>query len=78
RLNVTSVHNLIRHDLTRVKHLRSRAEALEKGTILNVFQSEAAAAIVNESVDNQAVTYIASVGVGSPATTYQLIVDTGR
>ncbi|KAJ7170197.1 aspartic peptidase A1 [Mycena filopes] len=34
-------------------------------------------AVVSEPVDNQVVSYIASVGVGSPATTYDLIVDTG-
>ncbi|KAG6873223.1 hypothetical protein C0995_001577 [Termitomyces sp. Mi166 len=69
RLNVTSVHNLVRHDLARAKHLRTRGEALTKG-----FSQDA---IINESVDNQVVSYIASIGVGSPATTYQLIVDTG-
>ncbi|KAG6871372.1 hypothetical protein C0995_005347, partial [Termitomyces sp. Mi166 len=69
RLNVTSVHNLVRHDLARAKHLRTRGEALSKG-----FSQDA---VINESVDNQAVSYIASIGVGSPATTYQLIVDTG-
>ncbi|KAH0591103.1 Polyporopepsin [Termitomyces sp. J132] len=74
RLNVTSVHNLIRHDLTRAKHLRTRAEALSKGVSAGVFSSDA---IVDESVDNQVVSYIASIGVGSPATTYDLIVDTG-
>ncbi|KAG6876174.1 hypothetical protein C0993_005146 [Termitomyces sp. T159_Od127] len=74
RLNVTSVHNLIRHDLARAKHLRARAEALSKGVSPDVFSSDA---IIDEPVDNQAVSYIASIGVGSPATTYELIIDTG-
>ncbi|KAG6817905.1 hypothetical protein H0H87_012373 [Tephrocybe sp. NHM501043] len=72
RLNTTSIHNLVRHDLARAKYLRARVEAVTKG--LNI---DAAAAIINEPVDNQAVTYIASIGVGSPAKTYELIVDTG-
>ncbi|KAG6873821.1 hypothetical protein C0992_008371, partial [Termitomyces sp. T32_za158] len=71
RLNLTSVHNLVRHDLARAKHLRARAEALSKGV------SPASDVIIDEPVDNQAVSYIASVGVGSPATTYELIIDTG-
>ncbi|KAG6842466.1 hypothetical protein C0991_007596 [Blastosporella zonata] len=76
RLNTTSVHNLIRHDLARAKYLRARGQAVAQGQTLDAADA-AAAAVINESVDNQVVTYIASVGVGSPATTYQLIVDTG-
>ncbi|KAK0481538.1 aspartic peptidase A1 [Armillaria novae-zelandiae] len=34
-------------------------------------------AVVNEDVDNVAVLYTASVSVGSPATAYDLIIDTG-
>ncbi|KAF8078962.1 aspartic peptidase A1 [Lyophyllum atratum] len=70
RLNTTSIHNLVRHDVTRAKALRARAEAKASGK----FHVDA---VINEQVDNQAVTYIASVGVGSPATTYGLLVDTG-
>lgn len=72
RVNTTSVHNLLQHDLNRVKALKARAKAIQGGEL--TFDE---AAIINEPVDNQAVTYIASVGVGSPATAYQLIVDTG-
>ncbi|KAG6877491.1 hypothetical protein C0993_006761 [Termitomyces sp. T159_Od127] len=72
RLNVTSVHNLLRHDVARAKFLRARAEAKLSGAF--DFDTRA---VINEQVDNQAVTYIASVGVGSPATTYELLVDTG-
>ncbi|KAG6893747.1 hypothetical protein C0992_008774, partial [Termitomyces sp. T32_za158] len=74
RLNLTSVHNLVRNDLARAKHLRARAEALSKGVSPDVFSSNVT---IDESVDNQAVSYIASIGVGSPATTYELIIDTG-
>ncbi|GLB35829.1 putative peptidase A1 [Lyophyllum shimeji] len=70
RLNTTSIHNLLRHDQSRAKALRARAEAKASGN----FHTDA---IINEPVDNQAVTYIASVGVGSPATTYSLLIDTG-
>ncbi|KAG6837331.1 hypothetical protein H0H93_011426 [Arthromyces matolae] len=72
RLNITSIHNLVRHDVARAKFLRARAEAKLRGE--SDFDPRA---VVEEQVDNQAVTYIASVGVGSPATTYQLLVDTG-
>ncbi|KAG6875927.1 hypothetical protein C0992_001703 [Termitomyces sp. T32_za158] len=72
RLNVTSVHNLLRHDVDRAKFLRARAEAKLSGA--SDFHTQA---VINEPVDNQAVTYIASIGVGNPATTYELIVDTG-
>jgi len=65
KLNVTSVHNLVRHDV-------NRAKALKAGK--SVFKENA---VINEAVDNQAVTYSAAVGVGSPATTYNLIIDTG-
>ncbi|KAF8879852.1 aspartic protease [Infundibulicybe gibba] len=56
RLNLTSVHNLLRHDQARARGLRARSK-------LNID------AVINEPVDNQAITYIASVGVGSPAVT---------
>ncbi|KAF5352504.1 hypothetical protein D9756_005889 [Leucocoprinus leucothites] len=72
RVNVTSVHNLVQHDLKRAKALKARGKALA-GDRLTAEE----AASVNQPVDNQAVTYIASVGVGSPATNYQLIIDTG-
>jgi cathepsin E len=61
RVNATSAHNLLKHDIARVKALKARAKALQDGK----FEE---AAIVNQPLDNQAVTYIATVGVGSPAT----------
>jgi hypothetical protein len=89
RVNLTSVHNLLRHDQARAKALKARAAA--KATGLHTL------AVINEPVDNQAVTYIASVGIGSPPTTCKhyilfsllslylfdleidsLIIDTGR
>lgn len=63
RVNATSVHNLLRHDVQRVKAMKARAKAALGGQL--TFHEEA---IVNQQVDNQAVTYIASVGVGTPPT----------
>ncbi|CAA7264889.1 unnamed protein product [Cyclocybe aegerita] len=71
RVNVTSIHNLLRHDQVRAKALKAKGAAKAAGVPLDT------RAIINEQVDNQAVTYVASVGVGSPATTYSLLIDTG-
>ena len=58
RLNVTSVHNLLRHDQARAKTLRTRAN-------LRLFPP----IVGGEPVDNQAVSYVAAIGVGTPPTT---------
>jgi len=71
RVNATSAHNLLRHDVKRAAALKARAKAVLAGL---TFDENA---IVNEPVDNQAVTYIASVPVGNPPTTFELLVDTG-
>ncbi|TFK77430.1 aspartic peptidase A1 [Pluteus cervinus] len=71
RLNLTSVHNLVRHDVNRAKALRARAEAVRSGVPLDK------RAVVSESVDNQAVSYVATVAVGSPPTDFNLLIDTG-
>ncbi|KAK0500685.1 aspartic peptidase A1 [Armillaria luteobubalina] len=57
---------IVERDRTRVAALRSRAS-----------KNATRRAVVNEDVDNVAVLYTASIGIGSPATTYDLIVDTG-
>ena len=62
RLNLTSVHNLVRHDQARAKALKLRGSNIAGNS----------RAVINEQVDNQAVTYVANVGVGSPATTCEL------
>ena len=61
RVNLTSVHNLLRHDQARAKALKVRAAAKATGLHTD--------AVINEPVDNQAAHYVASVGVGSPPTT---------
>jgi cathepsin E len=71
RVNLTSVHNLVRHDQARAKALIARATAKAAG---RPFHDRA---VINEQIENRAINYIASVGVGTPPTTYSLIVDTG-
>ncbi|KAF8895841.1 aspartic protease [Gymnopilus junonius] len=68
RVNATSVQHLVKHDQARARYLKQKGTAKAAGL---------EAAVISSPVDNQAVSYIASVGVGSPATTYDLIVDTG-
>ncbi|PPQ71025.1 hypothetical protein CVT26_011490 [Gymnopilus dilepis] len=67
RVNATSVQHLLKHDQARARLFKQKgsAKALNED------------AVISSPVDNQAVSYIASVGVGSPATQYDLIVDTG-
>ncbi|KIN93244.1 hypothetical protein M404DRAFT_1009105 [Pisolithus tinctorius Marx 270] len=61
--------NLLKHDQARATALRDRDNASTAGK-LDRRQ-------INIPASNEAVHYIAAVGVGSPATTYNLIVDTG-
>ncbi|KAG2044362.1 aspartic peptidase domain-containing protein [Suillus americanus] len=66
RLNTSGgTINLLQHD-------QSRAASLK-----NVGESSLSRRTGSITVTNDAVSYIAAVGVGSPATTYYLIVDTG-
>ncbi|KAJ7445944.1 aspartic peptidase A1 [Mycena galericulata] len=67
RVNFTGTRTILERDLARVSHLRDRAAGKLQGR----------ADVISSAVDNQAVTYIASVQVGSPPTTFDLIVDTG-
>ncbi|CAK5284637.1 unnamed protein product [Mycena citricolor] len=64
QFNLTGSVNIVKSDLARVAHFKART-------------SKGKRAVISEPVSNQVVSYIASVGVGSPATTYSLIVDTG-
>lgn len=58
-INSTGVYNLLQRDQARAQALKNRAFG----------RGSAPAAIINEPVTNTVVTYVASVGVGSPATT---------
>ncbi|KAH9178667.1 aspartic peptidase A1 [Lactarius sanguifluus] len=69
-LNITGTHDLIKKDQARAKNLVSISKAKQSGTLSNN-------AVVSVGVTNVAVVYQASVGVGSPATSYNLLIDTG-
>ncbi|KAI9068654.1 aspartic peptidase A1 [Trametes sanguinea] len=71
RFNLTGTKTLLSHDQARARSLRARATSTKVGTD---FVEDANG---NVPVDNQVVSYVASVGVGNPPTTYSLIVDTG-
>jgi len=61
--------NLHQRDQARAVALKARGQAIKEGKL----DRRATSVPVTNEVD----TYIAAVGVGSPATTYNLIVDTG-
>ncbi|OCH85902.1 aspartic peptidase A1 [Obba rivulosa] len=69
-LNLTGGATIADIDRARVQGFRDRSIAPTTG-------ASAAAAVFNIPVTNAAVSYTATVGVGSPATDYTLIVDTG-
>ena len=58
KYNFTSINNLVKHDQARARALKSRA--FRKGGVPDT--------VVDEPIDNQAVTYVALVGVGDPPT----------
>lgn len=70
RFNITSGANILKHDQARAQALKARGSARAAGRLVKD-------AAVSVTVQNQAVTYVASVGVGSPATTFDLLIDTG-
>lgn len=57
-INSTGVYNLLQRDQARAQVLKNRAFG----------RGSTPAAVVNEPVTNNVVSYVASVGVGSPAT----------
>ncbi|KAG6834414.1 hypothetical protein H0H93_009773, partial [Arthromyces matolae] len=74
RLNLGSLKNLVQRDRLRAKTLRARAEAILGGNLpLSISLRDE----ISAEVTNSGVSYSASVGVGSPPTTYNLLVDTG-
>ncbi|KAI0819363.1 acid protease [Trametes gibbosa] len=69
RLNVTGAANLVKLDQARAKTLKARPKAgAERSPRATIFDAP---------VTNQAVDYVATVGVGSPPTEYSLLIDTG-
>ncbi|OSD00664.1 acid protease [Trametes coccinea BRFM310] len=71
RFNLTGSGTLLARDQARVRNLRARAAAKIAGV---EFVEDADGSV---PADNQAVDYVVNVGVGTPATTYSLLVDTG-
>ncbi|KAI0760884.1 acid protease [Trametes elegans] len=69
RLNVTGAANILEIDKARARALKERAKA-RTGKISR-------ATIIDVPVANQAVDYVATVGVGSPPTQFSLLIDTG-
>ena len=75
RLNSTGAANILKADQARAKVLKARSQASNLASTGD--EDAVLAADVDVPVTNGAVVYTASVGVGSPATTYDLIIDTG-
>ncbi|PPR01599.1 hypothetical protein CVT26_013337 [Gymnopilus dilepis] len=69
RVNLTSIHNLVKHDESRVKALRSRLQKASKNAGIFV--------VPNIPVTNQAITYTVNVTIGNPGHLFSLIIDTG-
>lgn len=65
RVNATNISNLLAHDQARAAALKAHGAAKASGQLSKD-------AVISIGVQNQAVTYVASVGVGSPATTCML------
>ncbi|KAH9837240.1 acid protease [Rhodofomes roseus] len=65
RTNSTGLSNLLANDQARARNLKERAQAKLEGRAASV------------EATNVVDTYVVSVGVGSPATQYSLLVDTG-
>lgn len=62
RIHLTSIRNLVQHDQTRAKLLKTQGVAKTSGLIVHNN------AVINSPADNRAVSYVASVGIGIPAT----------
>ena len=58
RINITNAQDLVRHDQIRARALRGKSDA-------EVFDRDVG---INSPLNNRALSYVASVGVGSPAT----------
>lgn len=61
RVNATGISNLLAHDQSRAKALKRLGVAKAAG--------HSQRAVISESIENRAVSYVAHVGIGSPPTT---------
>jgi len=77
RINATGAKNFVESQRARAQQLK--AIGLERAAARKARANgdNTKRAVVSVPVTNEVVTYIASVGVGSPATQYNLLVDTG-
>lgn len=62
RVNLTGIYNLVQHDQTRAKLLRTQGVAKASGGL------RVDAAVINSPATNLAVDYVASIGIGIPPT----------
>ncbi|KIL59258.1 hypothetical protein M378DRAFT_14958 [Amanita muscaria Koide BX008] len=65
QLNTTGVYNVLQHDQARAAHLVAKASGKQTR------------AVYNEPITNVVFYYIATIGIGTPPTYYNVIVDTG-
>ncbi|KAI0741300.1 acid protease [Daedaleopsis nitida] len=70
KFNFTGSSTILARDQARAKFLQAKAKARLSGVPLS-------SDVVSTPADNQVVSYIAEVGVGNPAKTFNLIIDTG-
>ncbi|KLO15024.1 aspartic protease [Schizopora paradoxa] len=70
KINVTEPAHIVKQDQARAAALRAHGLAKAAGRL----QKDA---VVSVGVQNQAVSYVATVAVGSPATDFSLLIDTG-
>ena len=77
RFNLTGAANILKSDQARAKVLKARSQASKESPVSSAAVSKLFARDVDVAVTNGAVIYTASVGVGTPPTSYDLIIDTG-
>ncbi|PIL28748.1 hypothetical protein GSI_08792 [Ganoderma sinense ZZ0214-1] len=77
RFNLTGANNILKSDQARAKVLKARSQASKEPPASVSAVSKLFARDVDVAVTNGAVIYTASVGVGTPPTSYDLIIDTG-
>ncbi|KAF8815052.1 aspartic peptidase A1 [Phlegmacium glaucopus] len=73
RVSREGIQNLVRRDQERANALKARGAEKAAG----LHGSLRSRAVVNAPLEDHTTSYTASVGIGSPPTTYQLLVDTG-
>ncbi|TCD68311.1 hypothetical protein EIP91_011170 [Steccherinum ochraceum] len=69
RVNITGTVNLLQRDQARAQGLKRLGQARTSGVVPD--------AVISVPATNELVDYVVNVGVGTPATTYSLLVDTG-